>query len=201
MRVRVRVGLKHRLPVCGCEVDARLRACVPTSVGARMQVISRAAAHLAQGRPSLREWQQGRGDQAVSGADVRREQRPPRRLAAVKRQRDRSLGRRLREPRRPCTARAQAAHAPPWKRRARRARARGEAACGPGVAPRGAAQASCRGGAQGCSFGHAAGRAVRAPCAPEPPTRREAAAHGSRCAARLAVSSQAGRLAKCLEGT
>ena len=45
-------------------------------------------------------------------------------------------------------------------------------------------------GAQGCRFKHAAGRAVRAPYAREPPTRREAAAHGSRCAARLAVSSR-----------
>ena len=60
----------------------------------------------------------------------------------------------------------------------------------PGVARRRAAQASCRGEAQGSSFGHAAARAVRAPCAREPPTRREAAAHGSRCAARLAVSSR-----------
>ena len=49
-----------------------------------MQVVSKAEAHLAKGRPSLRKRQQGGGDQAMCGADVCREQRPSRRLVGQK---------------------------------------------------------------------------------------------------------------------
>ena len=125
-----------------------MRACVPASVGARMQVVGRAAAHLAQRRPSLRKRQQGRGDQAMSGADVRREQRPSRRLAAVKRQRN---GRRLREARRLCTAGAQAAVV-----RLRIPEGKAAVCAREGDSSREAASCRCR----GAECGHAAVRAT-----------------------------------------
>ena len=60
---------RTRACVCGCVttcVRAWMRGCVDTW----MQVVSKAEAHLAQGRPSLRKRQQGGGDQAMCGADV-----------------------------------------------------------------------------------------------------------------------------------
>ena len=60
---------RTRACVCGC-VTTCVRAWMRACVDAWMQVVSKAEAHLAQGRPSLRKRQQGGGDQAMCGADV-----------------------------------------------------------------------------------------------------------------------------------
>ena len=177
-----------------------------------MQVVSKAEAHLAKGRPSLRKRQQGGGDQAMCGADVCREQRPSRRLvgqkaaeSVIRRCLDccapwgpSARGSAL-EPREPAVREREGAssrgrplcHCPgrrAWSRHGASSRTRGAAGYG----------------AQGCSFGHAAVRAARVLCARESPTRREAAADGGRCVARLA-GRRWGCLASmisrgCLEG-